>query len=102
MIPPGWGCPRRIGFLFPHPCGRISPLGCPDCENGQIADPYASHPDRGSYQSTYTDYADVGLEEDAVAAMHVFSDSDDSDFTEADGESLIRPADSFEDDFSAS
>jgi hypothetical protein len=96
---PGWQCPRRIGFLFPHPCDRISPVGCPDCENGQITDPYASHPDRGEYQR-YDDYSDVGLEAaDELGAMHLL---DDSDFTEADGENLMRPGDSFEDDFSAS
>jgi hypothetical protein len=97
MIPPGWRCPRRIGFLFPHGCGRISPIGCPDCENGQIADPYANRPDRGGYQNDYTNYSDVGVDS-AAAALYSF---DESDFTEADGETLMRP-DKFEDDFSAS
>lgn len=93
MIPPGWNCPRRIGFLFPHPCERISPIGCPDCENGRIADPYASHPERSSYES-YEDYSDLGLES-GPALMFA-----ESDFTEADGENLRR--ESFEDDFTGS
>jgi hypothetical protein len=82
MIPPGWVCTRRIGFLFPHPCERTSPVGCPDCQNGQIVDPY-----RQSNRYWYSDYDDY----DGV-----------SDFTEADGETLVKPQEEFEDDLSAS
>ena len=91
MIPPGWTCPRRIGFLFPHPCGRPTPIGCPDCENGQIADPYR----QGHGQYGYDDYDDYGDVSDAG-----YSGSDD--FTEADGETLVKPNETFEDDMSAS
>ena len=83
MTPPNWLCPRRVGFLFPHPCERTSPIGCPDCQNGQIADPYRQRTDRYGY----TDYDDYGGA---------------SDFTEADGETLVKRRPTFEDDMSAS
>ena len=83
MNPTGWICPRRVGFLFPHACDRLSPIGCPDCQNGQIADPYAQRTDRYGY----TDYDRY---------------DDGSDFTEADGEHLIKRRAAFEDDMSAS
>jgi len=97
MTPSGWTCPRRIGFLFPHPCGRISPIGCPDCDNGQIADPYAQRPDRGAY-SDYDDY-DASDWQEAYSADQ--SGDAPADLTEADGENLVRPEE-FEGDPSAS
>ncbi len=79
-------CPRRIGFLFPHPCDRVSPIGCPDCDNGQLADPYAQREDRGAY-SDYDQYDSAQW----------------GDFTEADGENLVTPEeDEFEVDAGAS
>jgi hypothetical protein len=90
LIPPGWSCPRRIGFLFPHPCGRTSPIGCPDCENGQIADPYRDRTDRGDY----TDYDEY--DEDFGNAAPLM------EFTEADGEQLVEPGEAFEDDLTES
>jgi hypothetical protein len=86
MIPPDWKCPRRIGFLFPHACERTTPVGCPDCQNAQIADPYGQRVDR----YTYTDYDTY----DESAAIF--------NFTEADGEMLVKPREEFEDDMSAS
>ncbi len=82
----GWTCPRRAGFLFPHECQRISPIGCPDCGNGQINDPYAQRTDRYGY-SDYDDYPGVG---------------GSNDFTEADGEKLVKPRKQYEDDMTAS
>ena len=46
MNPSGWKCPRRIGFLFPHECDRATPDGCPECDNGQVTDPFAQRTDR--------------------------------------------------------
>lgn len=90
MMPPLWKCPRRVGFLFPHPCTRTTSVGCPDCQNGQIDDPYRRF-NRYGYEG-YDDY-DFDLIPELSAA----------EFTEADGESLVTPDDEgFEDDLSAS
>jgi hypothetical protein len=94
MNPTDWKCPRRIGFLFPHGCERLSPAGCPDCSNGQVTDPYRLHADRYDY-TDYDDYSGVSLAGFALgSAQH--------DFTEADGETLVRPRKRFEEDMSAS
>jgi hypothetical protein len=92
-VTPGWKCPKRIGFLFPHPCNRLTPEGCPDCQNGQIADPYIRRTDR--YYYTNYDYYDDSLTGYALGAIA-------EHFTEADGESLVMPQDTFEDDLSGS
>jgi hypothetical protein len=98
MMPPGWKCPRRVGFLFPHPCTRTTPEGCRDCQNGQLDDPYRQRTDR-YYYSDYDVY-DPSLTGYALGAM---ADRLDPAFTEADGESLVQPDDgAFEDDLSAS
>jgi hypothetical protein len=96
MTPPGWKCPKRIGFLFPHPCTRLTPEGCQDCQNGQIADPYIRRTDR-YYYSNYDYYDDslTGYALEALAGHH-------SHFTEADGESMVSPQDTYEDDLSGS
>jgi hypothetical protein len=93
MTPPGWKCTRRIGFLFPHPCDRTTPVGCPNCDNGQIDDPYSRRLDRGEYTG-YDNYDGVLL---AGAVV-----SQTMDFTEADGENLVRPEEEFEDDLTES
>lgn len=90
---PGWKCTRRIGFLFPHECGRLTPDGCPHCDNGQIEDPYTQRLDRGEYVG-YDDYDD-SLVGPATAGQAI-------DFTEADGENLVRPEDEFEEDLTES
>ena len=99
-LPPDWKCPRRVGFLFPHACRRTTPVGCPDCQNGQIDDPYAMRSDRYGY-SRFDYYADDyfflvpfygGGVPDAVPA----------DFTEADGADLVTPGDEFETDMTES
>lgn len=82
MNPTDWTCPRSIGFLFPHGCDRLSPVGCPDCFNGQVTDPYRLRTDRYGYTG-YDDYSG-------------------DNFTEADGETLVRPRKRFEEDMSAS
>lgn len=79
MNPPGWICQRRIGFLFPHECGKLSPVGCRDCDNGRLNDPFGERTDRYGY---------IGY--------------DDYDFTEADGETLVKSKKRFEDDMTAS
>ena len=105
MIPPGpWTCPRRIGFLFPHACERLSPAGCPDCNNGSINDPYRERSDRGGYMND--DFDDYSSSE--TSGWPAFGGGDSGgagasmDFTEADGASLTNPDRDFEDDLSAS
>ena len=92
MNPTGWKCPLRIGFLFPHPCDRTTPVGCRDCDNGRITDPFAQRTDRYGY-TDYDNYHSVG------AAGFARSPND---FTEADGEKLVRPRKRYEDDMTAS
>ncbi|MBV8821097.1 MAG: hypothetical protein JO022_22255 [Acidobacteriaceae bacterium] len=89
MIPPGWVCSQRVGYLFPHPCERSTPVGCPDCQGGQLTDPYRYRHDRYEYSKDYDDYAGdwSGV---------------DIDFTDSDGERLVTPRETYEDDFSAS
>lgn len=92
MMPPLWKCPRQVGFLFPHPCTRTTQVGCPDCQNGQIDDPYRGRFNRYGYDS-YDDYGD-----DVVDTLL-------PDFTEADGETLVTAddaSDDFENDLSGS
>ena len=104
---PGQPCTRRIGFLFPRPCGRLTSVGCPDCANGQIDDPYSR-----SYRGGYSEgeFDDYGADEigGLSSAPVQFGGGDaggagaSDDFTEADGESLVKADDNFEDDLSAS
>jgi len=94
MIPTDFKCPRRIGFLFPHECDRPSPMGCSHCDNGQVNDPFRNRTDRYGYDD-YDDYSGV-----SVAGLALGSVGDD--FTEADGETLVRPRKRFEEDMSAS
>ena len=94
MNPTDWKCPRSIGFLFPHGCERPSPIGCPDCNSGQMNDPFRQRTDRYGYND-YDDYSGVSLT--GLAAGSVLND-----FTEADGETLVRPRKRFEEDMSAS
>jgi hypothetical protein len=91
---PGSPCGRRVGFLFPHPCDRMTPEGCPDCQNGEVGDPYRDRLDRG----VYTDYDDydsgyVGKIAGAEAGMR---------FTQGDGENLVKRRKPFEEDPTAS
>lgn len=101
-LPPDWKCPRRVGFLFPHECRRMSPLGCPDCQNGQVDDPYHARTDRfgynryGYYDDDY--FFDLGP---SFAAGGV-PDAGMMDFTEADGADLVQPGDDFENDMTES
>jgi len=88
---PEWKCDRRVGFLFPHACQRTTPVGCPDCQNGQIEDPYRSRRDRYYYDNY--DYYDPGF---------FYLSTGATDFTEADGADLVQPDDSYETDTSAS
>ena len=94
MMPPMWKCTRRVGFMFPHPCTRTTSVGCPDCQNGQIDDPYRRS-SRYYYGDDYDDYDD---------SLFEFSGMSSAAFTEADGESLVTPDDDtgFEDDLTAS
>lgn len=90
--PPDWKCPRRIGFLFPHECERATPVGCRDCDNGRVTDPFAQRTDRYGY-TDYDNYRGVGT----AGTLR-----NPDDFTEADGENLVRPRKGFEDDMTAS
>ena len=92
MNPADWKCPRRTGFLFPHECDRLTPIGCPDCNNEQIDDPYADRTDRYGY-SHYDQYSGV-----VVPGAR----RNPNDFTEADGEKLVRSRKRYEDDMTAS
>jgi len=112
-LPPGWKCPRRVGFLFPHPCDRTSPDGCPDCQNGQFGDPYSSYDRRGYSRFDYYDdayyyaYYGSGSYQDQGYAISQGVESDvtgaGADFTEADGTDMVKPSDDqFEDDMTES
>jgi hypothetical protein len=120
VTPAGWRCTKRVGFLFPHPCERISPDGCPDCSNGSIADPWASRTDRRGYTDDYVVFNDFSSDSSGAASdAPVFGGGDSggggatsdfsgpdvataADFNEADGASLSNSGESFEDDPSAS
>jgi len=91
---PGWKCERRVGFLFPHPCDRMTPEGCPDCRNGQIEDPYRSRLDRGNYID-YDDY-------DPAYVSRLAGTEAGMRFTQSDGEKLVKPRNRFEEDPTAS
>ena len=96
MNPSGFACPRRIGFLFPHGCGRLTPIGCPDCQNGQLQDPYKERTDRDGYDADFDDYDSSSYESAGVSGPV-------EDFNEGDGETLVRTEEEeFEDDFSES
>jgi hypothetical protein len=100
--------------LFPHPCERTTPEGCPDCSNGSIADPWASRTDRRGYADDYYVFDNVGSEQSGdVSEAPVFgggdsggggasSDFSPADFSEADGAELTNSGEAFEDDLSAS
>jgi hypothetical protein len=98
-VTPGWKCPKRIGYLFPHPCTRLTPEGCQDCQGGQVADPYIQRPNR-YYYNDY-DYYDDSLFE-GFALESIGEHLGHREFTEADGESLVTPDDTFENDMSGS
>jgi len=109
-FPPLGKCTRRVGFLFPHECERLTPDGCPDCQNGAVDDPYVGY-DRYGYTS-YDDYGDdyyigSGFQTGLVAgALNEATDepADDAsmEFTEADGADLVQPDDQFENDMTES
>jgi len=105
----GWRCTRRVGFLFPHPCERTTPEGCPDCSNGSIADPWANRTDRRGYADDYYVFDDVISDSsDAAPDAPLFGGGDSGgggasmDFSEADGAELTTSGEAFEDDLSAS
>src|SRR5258708_3054903 len=93
---PVWKGPRRIGFLFPHPCERGTAVGCPDCNEGQIGDPYGERTDRSQYSDDYNNYSESDYSSPSSASFTgpAFEGGDSggggatADFTEADGESL--------------
>jgi hypothetical protein len=101
-LPAGWKCPRRVGFLFPHDCRRTTPVGCPDCQNGQIDDPYALRNDRYGYSrfDYYTD--DYFFDFIPLYSSGVPDVPAPADFTEADGTDLVTPGDGFENDVTES
>ncbi len=109
MNPSLWKCPKRVGFLFPHPCERLTPIGCPDCQNGAVTDPYRDRDDRHGYSGrdfdSYSSTETKGIE---ISDQPVFGGGDSGgggasmDFTEADGDSLTDADRDFEDDLSAS
>src|ERR1041385_4217374 len=106
MTPPGmpplaegWHCPRRTGFLFPHGCDRLTPIGCPDCNGGQLDDPYRSRRREWGDDDTSSDWGDDSSASHAGSA----GAADPADLTEADGETLVKTEDSdFEQDMGAS
>jgi hypothetical protein len=101
-----------VGFLFPHQCERLTPVGCPDCHNGSVQDPYGSRTDRqgydrerfDSYSSNETSgWADGDDDRPAFGGGDSGGGGASMEFTEADGASLAESADrDFEDDLSAS
>ncbi|MEO7649376.1 MAG: hypothetical protein ABIZ80_02835 [Bryobacteraceae bacterium] len=87
----GFLCNKQIGFLFPHRCGRLTSVGCTDCQEGRLADdPY----DRAGNHEDYDNYGeyDTGWGSDDYDA----SAGALADFTEADGEALERENEDFE------
>jgi hypothetical protein len=94
--------------LFPHQCERQTPVGCPDCNNGQISDPYASRTDRRGYTDDYDsdgfswDDSGTGVAAAAFGGGDAGGGGASMDFTEADGASLVNADEGFEDDLSAS
>ena len=70
----------------------MSPAGCPDCDSGRLTDPFAQRTDRYGY-TDYDKYQGVG----AGGLGH-----NPDDFTEADGENLVRRRKRYEDDMTAS
>jgi hypothetical protein len=81
----------------------LTPVGCPDCNNGLVQDPYRSRTDRGGYSDDYDTDSFTGDESAPVFGGGASGGGGASmDFTEADGASLVNPEESFEDDLSAS
>jgi hypothetical protein len=101
---PVWKCPRRIGFLFPHPCTRTTPVACPDCNGGLVNDPYRERSDRAGYEGDFDDYSlsDYSAPSSASFTGPAFGGGATADFTEADGASFADTGADFEDDMSAS
>jgi len=91
-VTPVWRCTRRIGFLFPHECGSMSPVGCRHCNGGQLNDPYSQYSNRYGYD-------DYDVYHPSVFSFWPYQHHD---FTEADGGSMIRSRKHFEEDMSAS
>ncbi|MEL6383269.1 MAG: hypothetical protein AAFQ89_12625, partial [Cyanobacteria bacterium J06626_18] len=92
----GSGCDRRIGFLFPRRCGRLSSAGCPHCDDGRVAEePYFTYSHERSLYPDYGNYAALSW------GNRGYSDAD-VDFTEADAASLELLGDDFEQDMGAS
>ena len=101
-LPPDWKCPRRVGFLFPHACRRTTPVGCPDCQNGQIEDPYGMRRDRYGY-SRYEYFGDDYILDFGPYGIAAGApDAASMDFTEADGADLVKPDGDFENDMTES
>jgi hypothetical protein len=83
-------------------------VGCPDCQNGQIDDPYRMRSDRYGYSRYdyydddyflgYTIYSSSG----AADTPGDVTDASSMDFTEADGAELVQPDDQFENDMTES
>jgi len=69
-------------------------MGCPDCNNGTVGNPFRQRTDRYGYDD-YDDYSGVSMAGFALGSAR-------DHFTEADGESLVRPRKRFEEDMSAS
>ena len=101
-LPPSFKCTRRVGFLFPHDCQRITPVGCPDCQNGAIDDPYRTC-NRYGYDN-YDYYDDTYYIGSGFALMGGGGAPYDTsmEFTEADGADLVKPDDEFENDMTES
>lgn len=100
--PPPFKCTRRVGFLFPHDCQRITPVGCPDCQNGVVEDPYLTCGNRYGYDD-YDDYDNTYFIASAYPMMAGGAPYDTSmEFTEADGADLVKPDDGFENDMTES
>ncbi|SPF45843.1 hypothetical protein SBA4_3430005 [Candidatus Sulfopaludibacter sp. SbA4] len=100
-LPPDWKCPLRVGFLFPHACLRTTPVGCPDCQSGQIADPYAVC---GRYGYSRYDYYgdDYFFDYGPEYGIDMGTPGAPMDFTEADGADMVQTGDQFENDMTES
>jgi hypothetical protein len=90
---PGDGCDRRVGFLFPRRCGRLTTKGCPHCQDGQMQEePYFYYPEH----AYYTNYGSYGGWDGG------YGSTTGIDFTDADAASLATSDVDFEQDMGAS
>jgi hypothetical protein len=89
-------CTKVVGFLFPHPCGRVSSVGCPYCDYQPNKTNYFNDPNH-PYQADRNLYPGFGVFSYAGKTVDLAT----IQFTDADGLSLGTTSE-FEQDLGAS